>query len=468
MSPKVKKHLAPTKFEDLNLIQPICLAVREENYTEPTPIQTQAVPHLLKGKDLIGCAQTGTGKTGAFAWSILQGISKSGSIAGPQKALALVLTPTRELAIQIYESFIVYGRHLKIKQAVVFGGVNYNSQIDILSEGVDILVATPGRLLDLLERNCVQLKQVKYLVLDEADRMLDMGFLPDIQKIISLMPRKRQTMLFSATFPKEIIDLTNSILKDPVSVKVSPKSVAAKNIEQKVLFVDRENKSDLLVHVLQNEQIYRGLVFVRTRHGANRMTQKLIKCDIKTEALHGNQSQAARLKALKKFKSGETPFLVATDVASRGLDVDDVSHVINYELPNEPESYIHRIGRTARAGASGISISFCDFGECGYLRKIEKAINSSVIIVEDHPFHSDSVASRFKRKKKASGKSSASRKGRKKRVATRPIKSTKPTRPVKSTKPTRPVKSTKPTNKVNRPSSRQNQFSGKPTKKTKR
>jgi len=444
MPSKIKKPLASTKFDDLKLIKPICLAVREENYAAPTPIQTQAIPHLLKGKDLIGCAQTGTGKTGAFAWPILQELSKERNIVSPKRAQALVLTPTRELAIQIYESFLIYGRHLKFKQAVVFGGVHYKSQIDELSHGVDILVATPGRLLDLLERDYVQLKQVRFLVLDEADRMLDMGFLPDIQKIISLTPRKRQSMLFSATFPKEIVDLTKSILKDPVSIKASPKVVAAKNIQQKALFVDRENKSDLLVHVLQNEQIYRGLVFVRTRHGANRMTQKLIKCDIKTEALHGNQSQSARLKALERFKSGESRFLVATDVASRGLDVDDVSHVINYELPNEPESYIHRIGRTARAGASGIAISFCDFGECGYLRKIEKAINSSVIVVEDHPFHSATVFSKFKRKKKASGKPSTSKKGRKKRVVA------------------------KPKNKVNRPSNRGNQFAGRSKKKTRR
>ncbi len=431
------------KFDALNLIRPICSAIREENYSLPTPIQKQAVPHLLKGKDLIGCAQTGTGKTGAFAWPILQKLSKSEKSANPKRVLALVLTPTRELAIQIYESFRIYGRYLKVTEAVVFGGVHYKSQINALSQGVDILVATPGRLLDLLERDCIQLKQVKLLVLDEADRMLDMGFLPDIKKIISLTPRKRQSMLFSATFPKEIVDLTRDILKDPVSVKVSPKSVAAKNIEQRVLFVDRENKSDLLIHVLQNEQIYKGIVFVRTRHGANRIRQKLVKSDLKAEALHGNQSQAARLKALNKFKSGESIFLVATDVASRGLDVDDVSHVINYELPNEPESYIHRIGRTARAGASGIAISLCDFGECGYLRKIEKAINGSVTIIGSHPYHSDVVFSKFKRKKRASGRLATS-KSQKRKI------------------------SSKPNDKAKKPSSRKKRFIEKPGKKGRR
>ncbi len=431
------------KFDALNLIKPICSAIHEEKYSSPTPIQQQAIPHLLKGKDLIGCAQTGTGKTGAFAWPILQGLSKLGNNASPKKVLALVLTPTRELAIQIYESFHIYGRYLKVKQAVVFGGVNYKSQISALSQGIDVLVATPGRLLDLLEKDCVQLKQVRFLVLDEADRMLDMGFLPDIQKIIALTPRKRQSMLFSATFPKEIVDLTKNILKDPISVKVSPKFVAAKNIEQKALFVDRENKGDLLIHVLQNEEIYRGLVFVRTRHGANRITRNLVKSDIKAEALHGNQAQAARLKALSKFKSGESPFLVATDVASRGLDIDDVSHVINYELPNEPESYIHRIGRTARAGASGIAISLCDFGECGYLRKIEKAINNSVTVIEDHPFHSDSVFSKYKRKKKTSVKISTTKRNHRK-------------------------VSPKLTKKVKKPPSRQKRFTERPKNKGKR
>ena len=397
-------------FDSLNLIKPICRAVREENYSSPTPIQVQAIPHLLKGRDLIGYAQTGTGKTGAFAWPILQGLSEKRNNLSPNKIHALVLTPTRELAIQIYESFQAYGRHLNIKPAVVFGGVSYKSQINSLEDGVDILVATTGRLIDLLEQGFIQLKQVKFLVLDEADRMLDMGFLPDIKKILTLMPRKRQSMLFSATFPKEILDLTKSVLTDPVSVKVSPGSVAAKNIDQNVMFVDRENKSDLLVHVLQNENITRGLIFVRTRHGANRITKKLIKNDIKVEALHGNQSQAARLKALNKFQSGESPFLVATDIVSRGIDVEGVTHVIIYELPNETESYIHRIGRTARAGASGIAISFCDAGECGYLRKIERTINSGVVVIDSHPFHSSTIASKFKRQKKTTVKSSNSKK----------------------------------------------------------
>jgi len=398
------------KFEPLNLIEPICSAIHEANYSSPTPIQRRAVPYLLKGKDLIGCAQTGTGKTGAFAWPILQKLSKLEITVGPKKVFALILSPTRELAMQINESFYNYGRYLQMKQAVIFGGVQYKSQKKLLSKGVDILVATPGRLLDFLERDYLQLKQVKFLVLDEADRMLDMGFLPDINKIIALTPRKRQSMLFSATFPKEVVNLTQDILKDPISVKISPKSVAAKHLEQKVLFVDRENKSDLLIHVLKNEKIFKGIVFVRTRHGAKRMFRKLVKNDLRAETLHGNQSQVARIKALKKFKSGESPFLVATDLASRGLDMQDISHVLNYELPNEPESYIHRIGRTARAGASGVAISLCDFGECGYLRKIEKAINSSVTVIQYHPFHSDAVFFNFKRKKKTRGKTSTQKK----------------------------------------------------------
>ena len=386
--------IAPTPggFDSLDLIGPICRAVREEKYSLPTPIQTQAIPHLLQGRDLLGCAQTGTGKTAAFALPILQRLAENQKIPRPKSMHALVLTPTRELAVQISDSFRTYGRYLKVNHSVVYGGVKYNAQIRALARGLDIVVATPGRLLDLFDQGHVRMDEIDVMVLDEADRMLDMGFLPDIRKIFSAIPGERQTMLFSATLPEEIVKIAKRFLRDPVQVTVSPPASTVEKIDQRVLFVDRENKFDLLESVLKDESVERVLVFARTKHGSNRIVQKLSKIHIRAVALHGNKSQTARLEALKKFRDGKVRVLVATDIASRGLDVDGITHVINFELPNEPESYVHRIGRTARAGAEGVAISFCDAGERGYLRNIERVTKQNVRMVEDHPFHSHAVA----------------------------------------------------------------------------
>jgi ATP-dependent RNA helicase RhlE len=370
-------------FDNLKLISPIQRAVREEKYTLPTPIQTQAIPHLLMGRDLLGCAQTGTGKTAAFALPILQRLAENQKTPRPKSMHALILTPTRELAVQISDSFRTYGRYLKINHAVVYGGVKYNAQIRALSRGLDIVVATPGRLLDLFEQG--------HLRMDEID------VLPDIRRIISAIPEERQTMLFSATLPDEIVKISKRFLRDPVQITVSPPSSTVEKIDQKVLFVDRENKYDLLESVLQDETMHRVLIFARTKHGSNRIVQKLSKIKVRAVALHGNKSQAARLEALKKFRDGKVRVLVATDIASRGLDVDGISHVVNYELPNEPESYVHRIGRTARAGTEGIAISFCDAGERGFLRDIERVIKRAVEVDEDHAFHSHAVAASNKR-----------------------------------------------------------------------
>ncbi len=402
-----------TGFKSLNLIEPLCRAVHEEKYSIPTPIQLQAIPPLLEGRDLMGCAQTGTGKTGAFALPILQRLAEKKKTPKSKTVHALVLTPTRELAIQVGESFRVYGRYLNLKHAVVYGGVGYQPQINALSRGVDVLVATPGRLLDLIERGNVRLDQVEVFVLDEADRMLDAGFLPCIRKIFAATSARRQSMLFSATLPTEIMQLIKTMLTDPVEVSVAPQSTTVEKIDQRVLFVDREDKSDLLLSVLQENGVERALVFTRTKHGANKVAQKLGKNRIRAEAIHGNKSQSARMLALKNFRSGKSPVLVATDVAARGLDVDGITHVINYELPNEPESYVHRIGRTARAGASGTAISFCDDGERGYLFNIERIIKKTVTPDTDHPFHADAIADGYKNSshssRRAKGNNSANR-----------------------------------------------------------
>ena len=388
----------PGGFDTLNLISPICRAVSEEKYTLPTPIQTEAIPHLLQGRDLLGCAQTGTGKTAAFALPILQGLAKHKEKPRPKEVRALILTPTRELALQIDESFQVYGRYLKFNQAVVFGGVSPKAQIRTLSRGVDVLVATPGRLLDLFNQGCLRMDKIDVFVLDEADQMLDMGFLPDVKKIFNAIPQTRQTVLFSATMPDEIVRLTHKFLNDPIKVSVSPPSRTVDKVDQRILFVDRENKSALLESILEDESVYRVLVFTRTKHGANRVAKTLSKKRIRTEAIHGNKSQSARMQALNKFRSGHVRVLVATDVASRGLDVDDITHVINYELPKEAESYVHRIGRTARAGAKGVAISFCDAEERSYLRTIERTINQAVTVDKEHPYHSDAIASKSSRR----------------------------------------------------------------------
>jgi ATP-dependent RNA helicase RhlE len=322
---------------------------------------------------------------------------------------SLILTPTRELALQISDSFRVYGKHLNLKQAVVYGGVSPKPQISALRRGVDILIATPGRMIDLYQQRCLRLDKIEIFVLDEADRMLDMGFLPDIKKIYAMTPDNHQSMLFSATLPNDILRLTSQFLNDPVKVSVNPPASTVDRIDQRVLFVDRENKGALLESVLQEESIDRALVFSRTKHGANRIVKNLGKVQIKADSIHGNKSQAARMEALRKFRTGKVRVLVATDIASRGLDVQGITHVINYELPNEAESYVHRVGRTARAGATGVALSFCDAGEKGYLHNIERTINRVVTVIDDHPYHSESIASKPKRGSFSGRKSSSGR-----------------------------------------------------------
>jgi len=373
-------------FAALGLIEPILRAVQAENYTRPTPIQERSIPHLLQGRDLLGCAQTGTGKTAAFALPILQRLSASHRPATPRSMRALILTPTRELASQIDDSFRVYGRHLGLRHAVIFGGVGQQKQVQALARGLDILVATPGRLLDLLGQGYAKLNSVEIFVLDEADRMLDMGFIHDVKRVIAGLPRPRQTLLFSATMPPDIARLADGILVDPTKVAVTPVASTAERIEQWVLHVERGNKPALLASILKDSGIARALVFTRTKHGANKVVMQLGKSGIAADAIHGNKSQNARERALAAFKNGRMRVLVATDIAARGIDIDGISHVVNYDLPNVPETYVHRIGRTARAGASGVAISFCDREERAYLRDIERLIRKSVPVVENHPY----------------------------------------------------------------------------------
>ena len=367
-------------FTDLKLIEPILRALNEEGYTQPTPIQEQAIPFILNGRDLLGCAQTGTGKTAAFAIPMLQLLTKPYAQKPGQKNIrALILTPTRELAIQIEESFNAYGRHLRLKNQVIFGGVSQVPQTQALQRGTDILVATPGRLLDLMSQGYINLKDVEIFVLDEADRMLDMGFVHDVKKVITKLPQKRQTLFFSATMPTEIQSLANAILSNPEKVEVTPVSSTAETINQSLFFVDKNNKKSLLAHLLQDSNIKSALVFTRTKHGADKVVKDLVRIGIKTEAIHGNKSQNARQRALSNFKDGTTRVLIATDIAARGIDVDELTHVINYELPNVPETYVHRIGRTGRAGLSGIAFSFCEQEELPYLKDIQKLIGKSKI-----------------------------------------------------------------------------------------
>jgi ATP-dependent RNA helicase RhlE len=375
-------------FAELDLIEPIQRAIRAENYTIPTPIQAQAIPHLLTGRDLLGVAQTGTGKTAAFALPMLQRLAAEAGKkpAGPRATRSLILTPTRELAIQIADSFRAYGKHLGLRGTVVYGGVGQKPQVDSLARGVDILVATPGRLLDLMNQGFLRLDKIEIFVLDEADRMLDMGFIHDIRKVIAKLPRERQTLFFSATMPPDIARLAASILRDPVEVAVTPVASTVQRIVQSVLFVDRANKRALLAELLKDKAIDRVLVFSRTKHGANKVAEDLAKRHVTAEAIHGNKSQSARQRALENFRAGKVRVLVATDIAARGIDIDGISHVINFDLPNVPESYVHRIGRTARAGADGIAISFCDSEERAFLRDIEKLIKQRVPVVSDHAF----------------------------------------------------------------------------------
>jgi ATP-dependent RNA helicase RhlE len=374
-------------FDKLNLISPIREALKAEGYTIPTPIQEQAIPPLLEGKDLIGCAQTGTGKTAAFAIPILQILSEEQrNLKAPQTIKALILTPTRELAVQIGESFTAYGQYLGLKNTVIFGGVPQKSQTDALKKGVDILIATPGRLLDLINQKYINLRHVKFFVLDEADRMLDMGFINDVKKVISHLPKIRQTMLFSATMTPEISKLVNSILIDPVRLAVTPISSTVDIIEQAVYFVEKKDKKLLLIHLLKNKAIASALVFSRTKHGADKIIKYLAKAGIQAEAIHGNKSQGARQRALNNFKAKKTRVLVATDIAARGIDVEELSHVINFDLPNIPETYVHRIGRTGRAGFGGVALSFCDADEKPYLKDIQKLIAKSIPVIEDHTY----------------------------------------------------------------------------------
>lgn len=378
-------------FDKIGLIEPLLRALRHEGYKEPTPIQSLAIPEILAGRDLLGLAQTGTGKTAAFALPILQKLAK-GVGRTPKAPSALILTPTRELAAQIAQSIITYGRHLSLKCAVIYGGVGQARQARELARGVDILVATPGRLLDLMNQRLVHLGKVKILTLDEADRMLDMGFIHDINKIVAAIPSNRQSLFFSATMPHAVKGLAENLLNDPATVSINPTATTADRIEQKVMFVERDDKVALLTALLEDKAIGRALVFTRTKHRANRVSDKLNKLKVSAEAIHGNKSQGARQRALKNFISGKVRVLVATDIAARGIDVEGITHVINFELPNEPESYIHRIGRTARAGASGVAISFCDHEEKAYLGSIERLIQSEVPVDEEQPFHSDKVA----------------------------------------------------------------------------
>jgi ATP-dependent RNA helicase RhlE len=373
-------------FSTLGLSDPLQRAIAGAGYEIPTPIQSQAIPHLLAGRDVMGCAQTGTGKTAAFALPILERLSRTPRRPGSRGPRALILTPTRELAMQINEGFATYGKHVAVKSAVIFGGVGQAPQVDALRRNVDIIVATPGRLLDLMEQRHAQLDAVEVFVLDEADRMLDMGFIEPIRRIVSAIPRQRQNLMFSATMPDEILKLANKILVDPIKVAVAPVSSTAEKVKQWVLYVERGNKRALLKEVLRDETMTRVLVFTRTKHGANKVAEELDRKGVPSAAIHGNKSQTARQRALDAFKTGRIRVLVATDIAARGIDVDGVSHVINFEIPDEPESYVHRIGRTARAGASGVALSFCDAEERGSMRDIERLIRAQVPVVTDHPY----------------------------------------------------------------------------------
>ena len=373
-------------FKELDLLEPILNALNTQGYTNPTPIQEQAIPIVLLGKDIMGCAQTGTGKTAAFAIPILQRLQSTKNPEQKSVIRALIVTPTRELAIQIDESFKDYGQNLKLQSAVIFGGVNQTSQVNRLKAGVDILIATPGRLLDLVQQRHINLRNLEIFVLDEADRMLDMGFIHDVKKIIKIIPEKRQTLFFSATMPKEITSLANSILTNPSHVEVSPVSSTAETIQQELYFVDTENKKDLLIDVLNKNKIATALVFTRTKHGADKLVKILNRNQIKSEAIHGNKSQNARQNALKNFKEKSLQVLVATDIAARGIDIDQLEFVVNYDIPNIPETYVHRIGRTGRAGASGKAVSFCNTEEQAYVKDIQKLIGLSIPVVSDHAF----------------------------------------------------------------------------------
>ncbi len=383
-----------TTFADLQLNEALCRALAAEKYETPTPIQEDSIPHLLSGGDLLGSAQTGTGKTAAFALPVLHHLMGIEKRPRKKEVRALVLTPTRELAVQVAESFRVYGKFSKLKSTVVYGGVGYGPQIKALREGVDILVATPGRLLDLFSEGRLDLKYAQFLVLDEADRMLDMGFKKDIETLIAELPKERQTLLFSATMPPEIAKLAAKILNNPKRVDVSPATMTAHNIDEQVMFVHRDKKNALLFDLLNDKEIERAIVFTRTKHVAERLTKSLNNRKVRAEAIHGNKSQNARQKSLTRFRDGRCRILVATDVAARGIDVDGITHVINYQLSNEPESYVHRIGRTARAGKSGTAVTLCDSEESGYLLDVERLLKRKLVIRDDVEYHDAELAQR--------------------------------------------------------------------------
>ena len=380
-------------FESLNLCQPLLTALDEIGYVTPTPIQEQAIPLLIEGRDMLGCAQTGTGKTAAFSLPILDAMAED-PWPGKRRIRSLMLCPTRELASQIRDNIAEYARHLDIRSMVMFGGVSQRPQEKKLRKGVDILIATPGRLLDLIGQGLVDLSNVQFLVLDEADRMLDMGFIRDIRKILALIPEDRQSLLFSATMPSSIVELSRDMLYDPVKIEVTPESTTVEAIEQSLMFVMKSDKRALLTHIIRDENPEKVLVFSRTKHGCNRIVKQLAADGVEALAIHGNKSQGARERALGRFRNGTLQVLIATDVASRGIDVSDISHVINLDLPNEPEVYVHRIGRTGRAGQGGIAIAFCDENEGEFLRNIEKTIRQKIPVDEDHPLHSEKAKSR--------------------------------------------------------------------------
>jgi ATP-dependent RNA helicase RhlE len=377
--------LMTTSFLQLGLAEPIVRALNADGYQTPTPIQAQAIPPILVGNDLLGIAQTGTGKTAAFALPILQRLAANRVQPGPRATRVLVLAPTRELVLQIAQSVRAYGRHLGLRHAVVFGGVGHRPQIDSLSRGVDVLVATPGRLLDLMGQHCVRLDQVSVLVLDEADRMLDMGFIRDVRRIVAACPKTRQSLLFSATMPGSIAGLAAEMLKNPVRVEVTPAATPIELIDQRVMMVHAPQKRAVLANLLADVAMGRVIVFTRTKHGADRLTRHLSDAGIDAQAIHGDKSQGQRQRALQSFHAGKLRVLVATDIAARGIDVEGITHVINYELPHEPESYVHRIGRTARAGASGIAIALCDPSERGNLRAIERLTGRKLTVTGDIP-----------------------------------------------------------------------------------
>jgi ATP-dependent RNA helicase RhlE len=376
------------QFSDFGLSQPVLRAIEEEGYSTPTPIQVKAIPHVLEGRDLLGCAQTGTGKTAAFALPIIERLAKNRVARAARRVRVLVLSPTRELASQISESFTSYGRHSGITNTVIFGGVNQSRQVEMLSRGVDVLVATPGRLLDLLNQKAVTLAHLEVFVLDEADRMLDMGFIHDVRKIAALVPEVRQTLLFSATMPDDIRSLASKLLHDPVEVAAQPVASTAEKIDQTIYFVEKADKRSLLGWLLEDPRIDRALVFTRTKHSANRVAEFLDKKGIRSAAIHGNKSQNARERALEGFKKGSLRVLVATDIAARGIDIDQLAYVINFDLPNVPEAYVHRIGRTGRAGAAGQAMSFCEQEERPYLEDIERLIQMNLDAVSKHPYPS--------------------------------------------------------------------------------